>query len=46
MPATLRDVAQRARLSVSTVSNILSSNDSRYSDSSRAAVLKAAKELD
>ena len=46
MASTLRDIARKTRLSVSSVSNILSGNDPRYSDVTRRRVLKAARDLD
>ncbi|MCX7847692.1 MAG: LacI family transcriptional regulator [bacterium] len=46
MPVTLRDIAAATGLSLSTVSNILSSNDPRYSAETRARVLRAAEKLD
>lgn len=46
MASTLKDVAERTGLSVSTVSNILSGNDPRYNDKTRDLVRRAAEELD
>ena len=44
-PATSLDVARRAGVSRSTVSNILNGNDARFPESTRERVLEAAKEL-
>ena len=46
MTSTLKDVAKYVGLSVSTVSNILSSEDSRYNEKTKKRVLEAAKKLD
>ncbi len=46
MPSTLKDIAKHVKLSVSTVSNILSSSDSRYNKATQKRVLQAAEELD
>ncbi len=45
-PATSADVARRAGVSRSTVSNILNGNDARFSPETRQKVQDAAKELD
>lgn len=45
-PATSTDVARRAGVSRSTVSNILNGNDARFQDGTRERVLAAARELD
>ena len=45
-PATSFDVARRAGVSRSTVSNILNGNDARFPQATRERVLKAADELD
>jgi DNA-binding LacI/PurR family transcriptional regulator len=45
-PATSADVARRAGVSRSTVSNILNGNDLRFSEQTRLKVLGAAKELE
>jgi DNA-binding LacI/PurR family transcriptional regulator len=45
-PATSFDVARRAGVSRSTVSNILNGNDARFPQATRERVLTAAKELD
>ena len=45
-PATSADVAVRAGVSRSTVSNILNGNDARYPESTRQRVRSAAAELD
>lgn len=46
MPTTLKDIARAARLSVSTVSNILAGGDPRYSQATRAHVRRIAAQLD
>ncbi|RLD12056.1 MAG: hypothetical protein DRI44_02050 [Chlamydiae bacterium] len=46
MTSTLKDVAKYVGLSISTVSNILSSSDSRYNKGTKERVKKAAEELD
>jgi len=46
MPSTLKDIAKHVKLSVSTVSNILSSEDSRYNEATKKRVLQAAEDLD
>lgn len=45
-PATSIDVARRAGVSRSTVSNILNGNDARFPESTRQRVLAAARELE
>ena len=45
-PVTAGDVAERAGVSRSTVSNILNGNDARFSESTRERVRAAALELD
>ncbi|MFK0402022.1 LacI family DNA-binding transcriptional regulator [Microbacterium sp. NPDC090225] len=45
-PATSADVAQRAGVSRSTVSNILNGNDERFPERTRKRVLEAARELE
>jgi DNA-binding LacI/PurR family transcriptional regulator len=45
-PATSLDVARRAGVSRSTVSNILNGNDARFPEATRQKVHQAAKELD
>lgn len=45
-PATSLDVARRAGVSRSTVSNILNGNDARFPESTRLRVLSAASELE
>jgi len=46
MASTLKDIAKLVNLSVSTVSNILSSADSRYNKTTKNRVLQAAEKLD
>jgi len=46
MPTTLKDIAKYVGLSVSTVSNILSSKDSRYNEETKRRVFQAADKLD
>ncbi len=46
MRATIRQVAERAGVSRSTVSNVLLSRHGQTSDETKAAVLKAVRELD
>ena len=45
-PATSTDVARRAGVSRSTVSNILNGNDARFPEQTRQRVLDAARELE
>jgi len=46
MASTLKDIAKHVNLSVSTVSNILSSSDSRYNEATKKRVFQAAEDLD
>ena len=44
--STIRDVARRARVSIATVSRVISRNPHKVSDATRGRILKAVKELD
>jgi len=46
MASTLKDIAKHVNLSVSTVSNILSSSDSRYNEATKKRVFQTAEDLD
>jgi len=44
--STIRDVAKRARVSIATVSRVVSSSSHKVNDETRSKILKAVKQLD